>query len=102
METKYYTVARIDGDYAWLRRTDKPEDDLLIVARALYGAMVSGAFSGVTAGASLEEVMVTYLASLTGVNIDTLREWMPADSVLRWIPISLPPPGWPCGPTAMT
>ena len=35
METKYYTVARIDGDYAWLRRTDAQEDDLLIVARAL-------------------------------------------------------------------
>lgn len=35
METKYYAVARIDGDYAWLRRTDRPEDELLIVARAL-------------------------------------------------------------------
>ena len=35
METKYYTVARIDGDYAWLRRTDVQENDLLIVARAL-------------------------------------------------------------------
>ncbi|MBR0464332.1 MAG: chorismate--pyruvate lyase [Clostridia bacterium] len=34
METKYYTVARIDGDYAWLRRTDR-EEDLLLVARAL-------------------------------------------------------------------
>ena len=35
METKYYQVVRIDGDYAWLRRTDAPEEDLLIVARAL-------------------------------------------------------------------
>ena len=34
METKYYTVARIDGDYAWLKRTDKEEEPLL-VARAL-------------------------------------------------------------------
>ena len=34
METKYYTVARIDGDYAWLKRTDKGEEPLL-VARAL-------------------------------------------------------------------
>ena len=34
METKYYTVARIDGDYAWLKRTDK-EEELLLVARAL-------------------------------------------------------------------
>ena len=61
---------------------DFPDSDELIVARALYGAMVSGAFSGVTSGASLEEVMVTYLASLTGVNIDTLREWMPEGSIL--------------------
>ena len=28
METKYYTVASIDGDYAWLRRTDVKEDGL--------------------------------------------------------------------------
>ena len=34
METKYYTVARIDGDYAWLKRTDV-EEELLLVARAL-------------------------------------------------------------------
>lgn len=34
METKYYIVARIDGDYAWLARTDKEEEPLL-VARAL-------------------------------------------------------------------
>lgn len=61
---------------------DSPDSDELILARALYAAMVSGAFSGVTSGASLEEVMVTYLASLTGVNIETLREWMPEGSVL--------------------
>ena len=35
METRYYVVASIDGDYAWLRRTDAREDELLIVARAL-------------------------------------------------------------------
>ena len=35
METRYYVVASIDGDYAWLRRTDVREDELLIVARAL-------------------------------------------------------------------
>ena len=34
METKYYTVVRIDGDYAWLNRTDKEEEPLL-VSRAL-------------------------------------------------------------------
>ncbi|MBR1607487.1 MAG: chorismate--pyruvate lyase [Clostridia bacterium] len=35
METRYYVVERIDGDYAWLRRTDAPEDELMNVARAL-------------------------------------------------------------------
>jgi hypothetical protein len=35
METRFYEVARIDGDYAYLRRTDKIEDELFIVARAL-------------------------------------------------------------------
>ena len=34
METKYYIVARIDGDYAWLNRTDAEEEPLFI-ARAL-------------------------------------------------------------------
>ena len=33
-ETKYYVVARIDGDYAWLKRTDAEEEPLFI-ARAL-------------------------------------------------------------------
>lgn len=35
METRYYTVERIDGDYAWLRRTDVPGEEPLLVARAL-------------------------------------------------------------------
>ena len=34
METKYYIVARIDGDYAWLNRTDA-EEETLFIARAL-------------------------------------------------------------------
>ena len=34
METKYYVVTRIDGDYAWLIRTDAVEEPLFI-ARAL-------------------------------------------------------------------
>ena len=34
METKYYIVVRIDGDYAWLKRTDAEEEPLFI-ARAL-------------------------------------------------------------------
>lgn len=35
METFYYKVEKIDGDYAHLRRTDKPEDNLKLVARAM-------------------------------------------------------------------
>lgn len=35
METWYYEVVSIDGDYAYLRRTDIESDDLKLVARAL-------------------------------------------------------------------
>lgn len=35
METIYYIVARIDGDYAHLKRTDIENDELKLVARAL-------------------------------------------------------------------
>ena len=34
METKYFIVARIDGDYAWLKRMDA-EEELLFIARPL-------------------------------------------------------------------
>ena len=34
METEYYIVGRIDGDYAWLKRMDAEEEPLFI-ARAL-------------------------------------------------------------------
>lgn len=35
METWYYEVVNIDGDYANIRRTDIQSDDLKLVARAL-------------------------------------------------------------------
>lgn len=35
METFYYVVASIDGDYANLKRTDIESDELKLVARAL-------------------------------------------------------------------
>lgn len=35
METYFYEVVRIDGDYANLRRIDIESDDLKLVARAL-------------------------------------------------------------------
>ena len=34
-ETAYYRVMRIDGDYAFLRRTDREDGELVQVARAL-------------------------------------------------------------------
>ena len=35
METWFYTVVSIDGDYANLKRTDIDSDELKLVARAL-------------------------------------------------------------------
>lgn len=35
MDTMYYIIDSIDGDYANLKRIDKEVDDLLLVARAL-------------------------------------------------------------------
>lgn len=41
METWYYEVVSIDGDYANLKRTDVESDDLKLVARALLPAEIS-------------------------------------------------------------
>ena len=38
METWYYVVESIDGDYANLKRTDIKSDELKLVARALLPA----------------------------------------------------------------
>lgn len=35
MEPKEYILKRIDGDYAYLQRTDVPSDEELFIARAL-------------------------------------------------------------------
>ena len=35
MDVRYYVVERLDGDYAFLRRTDAEEAELMQVARAL-------------------------------------------------------------------
>lgn len=40
METWYYEVVSIDGDYADLKRTDIDTDDLKLVARALLPAEI--------------------------------------------------------------
>lgn len=40
METFYYEVVSIDGDYANLKRTDLESEDLKLVARALLPAEI--------------------------------------------------------------
>ena len=40
METWYYEVVSIDGDYANLKRTDIELDDIKLVARALLPAEI--------------------------------------------------------------
>lgn len=41
METWFYEVVSIDGDYANLKRTDIKLDDLKLVARALLPAEIT-------------------------------------------------------------
>lgn len=41
MNTFYYEVVSIDGDYANLRRTDVEENELKLVARALLPAEIT-------------------------------------------------------------
>ena len=48
-----YIVESIDGDYAHLRRVDKPEEELKLVARALLPDMIRE-------GSHLEYEMLQY------------------------------------------
>ncbi len=57
--------------------------DELVMARALFTAMVTGSLgSSFAVGSDLEEAVVSYLATLTGMNVSTLGEWLPQGSVL--------------------
>nr|WP_330368123.1 hypothetical protein [Butyrivibrio sp. MB2005] len=53
METWYYVVESIDGDYANLRRTDIESDDLKLVARALLP-------DGIAEGTQLKYELMQY------------------------------------------
>ncbi|MBR5897303.1 MAG: chorismate--pyruvate lyase [Lachnospiraceae bacterium] len=53
METMYYEVVSIDGDYANLKRTDVETDDLKLVARALLPYNISE-------GSKLKYEMMSY------------------------------------------
>lgn len=52
-ETKYYTVNRIDGDYAYLILDDQPELEEKCVARALLPAEIQE-------GSKLKYEMMSY------------------------------------------
>lgn len=41
LETIYYVVQQIDGDYAHLQRTDEPSEETKLVARALLPDSIS-------------------------------------------------------------
>ena len=53
METYYYIVDSIDGDYANLKRTDIVSEDVKLVARALLP-------EGIDAGTKLKYEMFEY------------------------------------------
>ncbi len=53
METWYYVVVSIDGDYANLKRTDIESDELKLVARALLPPEI-------TEGSRLKYEMMQY------------------------------------------
>ena len=53
MDTWFYEVVSIDGDYANLKRTDIESDDLKLVARALLPAEIKE-------GSKLRYEMLTY------------------------------------------
>lgn len=53
METWYYEVISIDGDYANLKRTDIETDELKLVARALLPEEI-------TEGSKLKYEFMTY------------------------------------------
>ena len=53
METKYYIVDKIDGDYAYLKRTDVQEDENLFIARFLLPPEIDE-------GTKLKYEMLTY------------------------------------------
>ncbi len=53
METWFYVVESIDGDYANLRRTDIVSDDLKLVARALLP-------EGIAEGTKLKYELMQY------------------------------------------
>jgi hypothetical protein len=53
MEPKDYVIVKIEGEYAYLKRTDVQEDELLFIAMALLP-------SGADVGSKLHYEMLEY------------------------------------------
>lgn len=57
--------------------------DELVMARALYTAMITGAYAGVVPdGKSLDEMIIGYVSAFTGIDAASLNKWMPENSIL--------------------
>lgn len=57
--------------------------DELVMARALYTAMITGAFAGLEPdGKSLDEMIIGYVSAFTGIDTSSLKKWAPNGSVL--------------------
>ena len=63
---------------------DNPGSDELVMARALFTALITGAVdtSTLPMGSDLESAVVSYLADITGMNMATIKQWMPDSTVL--------------------
>ena len=62
--------------------TSEPDAGMQVLAKALYTAMITGAFSGITeldlsGGISLEKALVKYVSSLSGLTQDDVRRFAP-------------------------
>lgn len=65
---------------------DSPSTDVNVLAKALYTAMITGAFSGVDPdvmgyGVALEQALTSFVMSVSGFDEGTLREWVPVDGL---------------------
>ena len=69
METWFYEVVSIDGDYANLKRTDIASDDLKLVARALLPAEI---YEGCKLKYELLQYEMIWLNAFSGVCVQLL------------------------------
>ena len=57
--------------------------DVLVMARALYTAMITGAYAGIAPdGKSLDEMIIGYVSAFTGIDKASLKKWTPNESIL--------------------